>query len=129
MVGLSQIPASCAFPCVFGGPGLADINFGISLNSDGLVYVIETGGVGVAGPFGAYAAFERFRVSVTQSSDGSNAANVNYSRLPAPCPPGKTCVDKPFFTHALGGHYPFRVDTSFREQAATVTDALIMRIK
>jgi hypothetical protein len=131
VLGLSAIPQGCAPPCTDGDPSLADISFAISLNLDGRFYVIESGNL-VAGPdingsFGTYAAGDRFRVTLTDHSDGT--ADVAYSRLVGPCTPGNPCPDIPFHTHVGGpALYPLRVDASFREQGATLQNVTLVRI-
>jgi hypothetical protein len=134
VVGLSQIGGGCPFPCTDGDPSLTDIHFGISLNKDGQLYVIEGGalvpGPDVNGSFGTYNAGERYRVSLQQSSDGTATATVTYSRINSPaCVPGNPCPETVFFTHAGLGNYPLRVDASFREQGATLSDVRVVLIK
>jgi len=131
VIGLSGIPLGCLFPCPDGDPSLADISFAISLNLDGRVYVLESGtlvpGPDVNGSFGTYAAGDRFRVTLKDHSDGT--ADVVYSRLVGPCNPGSVCPDVPFYTHLSSpARYPLRVDTSFREQGATLENATLVRI-
>lgn len=133
VAGLSQIPAGCLFPCADTDAGLTDISFGISLNRDGRYYVLENGSL-VPGPdintsFGIYAAGDRFRVSVKQSADGSNTATITYSRLTGSCIAGMPCPESVFFTHAGPASYPMRVDASFRETAAKLTDVRVVRIR
>jgi hypothetical protein len=132
VLGLSSVPIGCLFPCSDGDPSLADINFAISLNVDGNFYVIESGTI-VPGPqvnnsWGTYAAGDRFRVTLKDHSDGT--ADVIYSQLIGPCIPGNACPDVPFYTH-LGGpaRFPMRVDTSFREQGATLSNVTLVRIQ
>jgi len=133
VAGLSQIPAACPFPCTDSDPSLTDIHFGISLNKDGHFYIIEGGalvpGPDVNGSFGTYNAGERYRVSLKQSSNGSLTATVTYSRLTSPCVPGNPCPETPIFTHVGLGSYPLRVDASFREQGATLSDVRVVRIQ
>jgi hypothetical protein len=133
VMGLSQIPGGCAFPCPDTDPSLTDINFAISLNRDGRLYVVEGGalipGPDINGSFGTYAAGERFRVSVKQSSDGSSTATITYSRLIGSCMPGMPCPETAFFTHAGVASYPLRVDASFRELNETLTDVRLVRIQ
>jgi len=131
VLGLSAIPQGCAPPCSDGDPSLADIGFAISLNVDGRFYVIESGslvtGPDINGSFGTFAAGDRFRVTLTDHSDGT--ADVIYSRLVGPCTPGTPCPDVPFFTHVSGpARYPLRVDASFREQGATLQNVTLVRI-
>jgi len=132
VVGLSEIPGGCPPPCTDSDPSLADINFGISLNGDGRFYIIE-GGALVTGPdlngsYGTYTVGERFRVSLTQS-DSPDTATVIYSRLTGSCIPGHHCPETTIFTHLGLGRYPLRVDTSFREKDASVSNVSVVRIQ
>ena len=131
VAGFSRIPSGCAFPCPDADPGLTDIHFGISLNRDGLFYVIEGGtlviGPGMNGSFGSYAAGERFRVTLLDNADGT--ATVNYSRLTGVCTPGIPCPEAIFHTHTGLATYPLRVEASFRETAATLADVRVVRIR
>jgi hypothetical protein len=142
VIGLSEISDGCADPCADSDPSLTDINFAISLNADGRVYVIESGvlvtGPDINGSFGTYDPNDvfdpndpktRFRVSLRQSSDGTPTATVTYSRMTAQCVPGNQCPEDVFYTHDGLGHYPLRVDTSFREANATLTNVTVVRIQ
>ena len=134
VIGLSEIPNGCAGPCTDTDPSLADITFAISLNKDGQVYVIEKGvlltnGPDINGSFRKYDKGERYRVSLRQSSDGSKTAIVTYSRLAAVCVPGNPCQEDVFYTSSALGHYPLRVDTSFREVNATLSKVTVVRIQ
>ena len=142
VIGLSEIPDGCGSPCTDTDPGLTDINFAISLNVDGRVYVFESGaqvtGTDVNGSFHTYDrndvfdpndAKTRFRVSLRQSSDGSKTATVTYSRVTAECVPGNPCPEDVFYTAKGLAHYPLRVDTSFREANATLTNVTVVRIQ
>lgn len=114
-------------------PTLDDIGFAISLNSDGQVYVVESGPpFEVFGPFGdPYTVGERFRVHFKHNFDGT--ATISYSRVSGQCDPGTVCVDVEFYTHDIndgpGPQYPLRVDASFREQGATLANVTLVRIK
>ena len=131
VIGLSAVPGGCAFPCTDSDPSLADVHFGISLNIDGRFYVLEGGslitGPDINGSFGTYVAAERFRVRVKDNFDGT--AVVTYSRVNGSCVPGTPCPDTVFVTRSVGAAYPFRVDTSFREQNATLANVTIVRIQ
>ena len=110
-------------------PSLGDIGFAISLNSDGQVYVIESGpALAVFGPFGApYTGVDRFRVKITDRHDGT--ATISYVRLVGPCTPGTECAEDEFYTHVgAGPQYPLRVNASFREHGATIANVTIVRI-
>lgn len=132
VLGLEEIPGACAPPCPDIDPGLADVDFAISLNFDGRFYVIENGllvtGPGPNGSFGTYGAGERFRVSLRDHSDGT--ATLTYSRLTLPCTAGAPCMGEDvFYTHSGVVHYPIRVDTSFREAGAMIVDTRVVRIQ
>jgi hypothetical protein len=122
---------SCDDPlnCPDDDPGIGDIGFAISLNSDGKVYVLESKpgpDPKVLGPFmPPYAAGERFRVRAVDNHDGT--ATISYSRFHA-CTPGPACEEDVFATSLPTAVYPLRVDTSFREQNATLTNVTLVRI-
>jgi hypothetical protein len=136
--GLSSIASECtAQPqpaqCADGDASLGDIGFSISLNKDGRFYVIENGlliaGLDVNGSFGTYGPAERFRVTVKDNNDIARTATIAYSRVLASCG-GAACPDNVFYTHSAGSPaYPLRVDSSFREQGATLTGVRVVRIK
>ena len=131
VVGFSEIPAGCPFPCPDTDPSLADMNFAVSLNYDGRFYVIESGllitGPGANGSFGTYAASERFRVTLRDNSDGT--ATVTYSRPVLPCASGQPCPQVVFYTSGVLAHYPLRVDASFREVGARTANVTLVRIR
>lgn len=132
VVGLSAIPAGCAFPCTDAAASLADVDFAISLNRDGNFYVVESGTLvmppgTIGGAFGTYGAGERFRVSLRDNSDGT--ASVSYSRLPAPCVAGTPCAVSVFHTHEGTASYPFRIVARFREQSASVANVTVVHIR
>jgi hypothetical protein len=117
----------CVSPCKDGDPqdndpSLADIQFSISLNSNTNVYVIENPGLIVHGPYPPYMKTERFRVNFVDNHDGK--ATISFARS---CTAGTICL--PFFTSASTVEYPLRVDTSFREQNATLKNVTLVRIK
>lgn len=121
---------SCAVPfdCPDMVPGLSEIGFAIDLASDGQVYVLENGSpLDVLGPFGPYAAGERFRIRVVDNHDGK--AKISYSRIVGPCAPGTVCTEDVFLTSSGGPIYPLRVDSSFREQGGTLANVNLVRIK
>ena len=125
------VRASCddVAACPDNDPGLGDIGFAISLNSDGSVYVLESGtALQVFGPFGApYTADERFRVKIKDNHDGT--ATITYSRLSGSCTPGTGCE---FVFHESDGpapQYPLRVNATLREQGATIANVTMVRIQ
>ena len=118
---------SCPDPmiCPDTDDSLDAIGFAINLAADGKVYVIE-GAAGFnqnkLGPFGLpYAAHERFRVRATDNHDGT--ATISYSRFSG-CTP--ICTEDVFATSTPTPLYPLRVDTSFREQNATLTNVTLV---
>jgi hypothetical protein len=131
VAGLAQVPSGCPSPCPDTDPGFADINYGLSLNSDGRVYVVEAGTL-VAGPdlnqsFGTYAAGERFRVRVKDHFDGTGT--VSYTRIVGACVPGNVCNETAVYSHGTSSAtYPLRAAAAFREQNATLANASIVRI-
>ena len=131
VIGLAEIPDNC--PCPDTDPSFADITFAISLNKDGNVYLLDSGnlimdpdangmGPDVNGSFGPYAENERFRVSLRQSSDGSKTATVTFSRITG-------SSENVFYTHVGLATYPLRVDTSFREVDASLSNVVVVRIQ
>jgi hypothetical protein len=104
-------------------PSLDNIGFAIALNTGGQVFVFEVinGVLTTQGPFGTYTTGERYRVRVTDDHDGK--ATISYSRIVAG-------VDTKFHETTLAHpQYPLRVDTSFREKDAIISDVTIVRIK
>ena len=138
ILGLSEVsvpPLGCLFnACDDTDPSFVDIRYGISLNKDGFFYLIENGqfvqnGPGFNGSWGQYLAGDRFRVNVKDNSDTNQTATISYSRIVGSCSISGPCPEVVFYTSQIGpGHYPLRVDTSFREQGATLSDIRIVRI-
>ena len=131
VIGFAEVPAACAFPCTDSDPGWQDIDFGLSLNADGRVYILESGslvmGLDLNGSFGTYAAGERFRVRVVDDSDGM--ATVRYTRIVGSCVPGKLCNESLVYQHVTPeAAYPVRVAAAFREQNATLATVNIVRM-
>ena len=140
VVGFAEVPDSCLFPCTDSDPGFADIDFALSLNSDGRVYVLEPtapGGI-VPGPdinssFGTYMAGERFRVRVKDNLDGTGT--VSYTRIVGACVPGNPCNETVLFSHAVPppigspADYTLRVAAAFREFNGTLANVNFVRIK
>jgi hypothetical protein len=115
---------SCDDPtaCADTDPSLNDIGFSIILNNDQQMYVIENPGVQVFGPFTMYNAHDRFRVHVTDNSDGT--ATITYHQVMG------GVEGPPLFTHTgTNPKYPLRIDASFREYNATLANVTLMRIQ
>ena len=135
IAGLSQVSSACPFPCNDGDPGILNLPFAISLNFLGKVYVVENGVVPSDpahtepdGSWGSYSVGERFRVSVKQNSDGTGT--VTYSRVVGTCLAGNPCNETVFYTHVGSpAVYPLRVDTSFREQNASLVNVNMVYIQ
>jgi hypothetical protein len=107
-------------------PGISTVGFAIDLNSDGMVYVLEPDatapdGIAVDGPFGSYTVGERYRVRIKHNVDGT--ATISYHRLLG------GVEQTAFATTTSTPSYPLRVDTTFREQGAKISDVTIVRIK
>lgn len=132
VIGFAQVDGGCPFPCPDVDPGLADIDFGLSLNLDGQVYVLKAGNV-VPGPdrnesWTTYVAGQRFRARVKDHFDGR--ATVSYTRIVGACVVGKPCNEVPVFSHdAPSAVYPLRVAAAFREQGATLANVNIVRVR
>jgi hypothetical protein len=134
--GLSHVLGlrnSCDDPmndCPDADPSIDAIGFAISLNFDDQVYVIETvpgPALNVLGPFGTYTPGERFRVKIVNNHDGT--ATISYVRIMGACPDGTVCTEVPLATSTATPVYPLRVDTSFREQNASLTNVTLVRIQ
>jgi hypothetical protein len=127
VIGLSL---SCE-GCIDDDPSAADVHFGLNLNFDGRVYVVEGGslvpGTGEFGSVATYSAGTRFRVAVTDVGD--KKATVTYYKVDGPCTPGTPCATIPLYTHDGLADYPLRVDASFSMQNATVTNVTLVRIQ
>lgn len=108
--------------------GLADIEFALSLNVDGNVYVLESGAVTVNGPIEPYTAGQRFRIRITDNHNGTAA--ISYTRLDGPCMPATICNETTIATQTEpSATYPFRINASFREPGATLANVTLVRIK
>jgi hypothetical protein len=108
-------------------PGLADIEFALSLNFDGSVYVLESGAVTVVGPIEPYTAGQRFRIRITDNNNGT--ASISYTRLDGPCMPATICAETTIATQTEPGiTYPIRISASFREPGATLANVTLVRI-
>ena len=105
-------------------PGVGTLNFGVGLALDGTLFVFENGEQ--IGPFGAYAAGDRFRVTVHDRFDGT--ATVTYSRVFGTCIPGEACNEQVFYTSTATGAYPFHVDASLFEPGASLANVQLVRM-
>ena len=105
-----------------------NVGFGILLNSDKNVYIVEGGAV-IGVSQGTYNAHDRFRVKVVDNGD--KTATISYWRITGPCMPGTTMCQENMFAQHMGASpkYPLRIDTSFRELNATAAKVTLMRIQ
>lgn len=110
-------------------PSLADIGFAISLNYDGNVYILENGASVISQPMGTYAPGDRFRIRIKDNNDGT--ATISYTRLDnGPCAVGTMCSETTFATQTQPSpKYPLRIDASFREPGATLSNVTMVRIQ
>jgi hypothetical protein len=109
-------------------PGLADIEFALSLNFDGFVYVLENGATYVSDPIEPYTAGKRYRIRITDNNNGT--ATISYTRIDGPCPPGNICNETVIATQTEPSpSYPLRISASFREPGATLANVTMVRIK
>lgn len=120
LCGLSTVPSG-APPDT--DPNYISMGFAIDVYSDGHIYLFESGdklsmGANPDTSYGTYGAGDRFRVYVRDNFNGT--ATISYSRIrgsmETTLPPSST------------GNYPFRVDSSFGNLGATLTDVRIVRI-
>jgi hypothetical protein len=125
-----SVRASCADAsnCPDADPSLDAFGFGLDMNLDGQVYVVESApALMIFGPFGPYTPTERYRVRVRDNHNGT--ATISYSRIVGVCAPGTECTEDVFFTSVATPPYPLRVDTSFHLQGGTLSNVTIVRIK
>jgi hypothetical protein len=109
-------------------PSLADIGFAISLNFDNNVYVLENGAAVINGPLGTYAPGDRFRIRIKDNNDGT--ATISYTRLNGQCVVGTICNETTIATQTQPSpKYPLRIDASFREPGATISNPTMVRIQ
>jgi hypothetical protein len=112
-------------------PNYLSMGFAIALYFDSRIFLFESGtriseGADPDSSFGTYATGQRFRVNVKDNFDGT--ATIIYSRLTGPCTPGTACPEVVLRT-AGPASYPFRVDSSFREENGTLTNVVLVRIQ
>lgn len=115
-------------------PSFATIGFGLDLLDDQHVYIFEFGAIQPGptptsnGPsFGTYAPGDRFRVHATDNFDGT--ATITYAKISGPCNDGSPCAETVFYTSPTKAAYPLRVDSSFKQSGATLTNVRIARIR
>ena len=127
VVGLSE---SCD-GCSDDDPSISDVQFGISLNLDGRVYVIESG-VFVPGPdVNNYLRDVRRERTVPRSRHRQQRRYGNHFvyRVTGSFSPGTPCPTDFLASHTGPASYPLRVDASFRQQNATVANATLVRLQ
>jgi len=109
------------------------INFAISLFSEGCYYVFEKGAqvigpynnCSASGDFGTFGSTDKFRISLKDKFDGT--AEVSYAKVTGSCSTNIECM--PFYTSLTPAHYPLRVDTSFLEQGGQLGAVVLVRIR
>lgn len=132
-VGLTPIPG-CASPCSTDTPDDNSIGFALQLYNDGYYYIVESG-VGQHGPnpnysWGTYTSADRFRIYVTVDDVDETKAHIKYSRVVGTCLTGQECNIETIFENTVTlPSYPFRVDTSLKEEGATLTNVRLVRIQ
>lgn len=131
-LGLTAIPAACPAPCADTDPSGSSLGYSIAVGLDGRVYLFESGaqvpGPDINGSFGTYSVGERFRVMLRDT--GTGTATVSYGRVVGSCTPGVPCNVSVFHTStSTAATYPLRVDTSLREQGATLSNVRVVRIQ
>jgi hypothetical protein len=108
--------------------GLADIEFAISLNFDGNIYILENGANYISAPLGPYQPGQRFRIRITDNNNGT--ASIKYTRVDGPCSVGTVCAETELATQTEPGtSYPIRITASFREPNATLANVTLVRIQ
>lgn len=131
LIGFTEIPATCPFPCTDTDANFTTIDFTLGLGDDGRIRLWDQGtdivGPDINGTFGVYAAGQRFRVHLRDNGDGT--ATVTARRVDGTCVPGSPCAQTTLHTFVRRAQYPVRVDTSLFELGATFTDVRIVRIR
>jgi hypothetical protein len=114
-------------------PSLEDIDFAISLNYNGQVYILEDGDNYVSAPLMSYAPGDRFRIKIKDNNDANKTATITYTKLddPAACAiAGTKCLEDEIATQTLASpSYPLRITASFREPGATLANVTLVRIQ
>jgi len=109
-------------------PTLTDMQFALSLNYDGNVYVLENGASYVSAALTTYGPNDRFRIRMKDNNDGT--ATISYTKLDGMCVKGTHCLEIPLATQTQPSpKYPLRIGVSFREPGATLTNITMVRIK
>lgn len=120
---------SCAnvVNCPDQDPTFDNLGYSINFSGDGQVYVYESATNQTFGPFGPYAAAERYRIKARDNHDGT--ATISYARIVGACPIGAACNEDQFYTSIPTVAYPLRVDATLRQQNSTLTNVTLVRIK
>jgi hypothetical protein len=130
IIGFSAVPDGCTRleDCPISAPGLRDVEFTISLNSDNNVWILENGNTTQIGPIMGYLPGQRFRVTLTDTVDSPRG--ITYDQIIGTCTPGVPCLKTPVIPEIRIGlpRYPVRVFALFREAGATLTDVRIVHI-
>ena len=110
---------------------LNTIGWGLMLSEDGYPHVVESkNGLDIGGPQGnPYKIGERYRVRAMDNHDGT--ARIEMDRFescdPAPLNP-VNCTYTQLWISSIPAIYPLRVDTSMRDENATLSNVTLMRI-
>jgi hypothetical protein len=110
-------------------PSLADIDFAVVLDPNGLYRIYESGTPIVAPngtyTFATYAAGDRVRIKFLDNFDGT--ASIAYFLIPASCQ--DPLCEGPLLRLSGPLAYPLHVDASLLTQGSTLGDARMVRIK
>ncbi len=114
---------------------LNDIDFAVVLEGDQKLY-ISVKGIKLNGgdAFRTYNAGDRFRVRFTDdNNDAPHTATMSVTQVTTiPCLPGTHCLEDGIFVQEFNDPhplYPLRVDASFNEGDAQLTNVTMVRIK
>ena len=117
-----------AFDCPDTDPSLSDIGFGLGLGASGNVFVAESSpAINIIVLTDTYLAGDLFRVHVRDLHNGM--AEISYAKITGACNPGAPCPENVFYTSVATPRFPLRVDASFREQGAQITNVNLVRIQ
>jgi hypothetical protein len=113
-------------------PSFSDIGFGISLDADHNVYILEGGVVvlGAGGTLGTYEAGDRFRVYVTDNNDVDHTATISYYKVDPGCVAGTKCTKNLIANQQTNPSpkYPLRVDAALGDVGAALANVTMVFI-
>ncbi len=119
-------------------PSLNDIDFAVVLEGDLNLYIYANGiklnGGGPNQSFRQnYQPGTRYRVHVTDNNDIPHTGTISVTEVTTkPCPDGQKCLEGTIFNQDANDQhpsYPFRVDASFNEGDAQLTNVKLVRIR